>query len=44
MALIFEWDPEKGRANLQKHGVSFEEASSIFGHPTSHHDSGPGAF
>jgi uncharacterized DUF497 family protein len=26
----FEWDPEKARANRRKHGVSFEEAGSIF--------------
>ena len=29
----FEWDPEKGAANLAKHGVSFEEATSVFGDP-----------
>lgn len=29
----FEWDPEKAAANLVKHGVSFEEASSVFGDP-----------
>lgn len=29
----FEWDPAKARQNLQKHGVSFEEASSIFYDP-----------
>ena len=26
----FEWDPHKGAANLRKHGVSFEEASTVF--------------
>ncbi|WP_373091102.1 BrnT family toxin [Zhongshania sp.] len=26
----FEWDPEKARSNLRKHGVSFEEARSVF--------------
>ena len=26
-----EWDPEKAAANLAKHGVSFEEAASVFG-------------
>ena len=31
----FEWDPEKARANLTKHGVSFEEASTAFGDPLS---------
>ena len=28
--LIFEWDPEKGRENEQKHGVGFLEASEVF--------------
>jgi uncharacterized DUF497 family protein len=31
--LQFEWDPEKDAQNLAKHGVSFEEASSVFGDP-----------
>jgi uncharacterized DUF497 family protein len=26
----FEWDAEKATANLRKHGVSFEEAASVF--------------
>lgn len=26
----FEWDAAKARANLGKHGVSFEEAQSVF--------------
>ncbi|MBO4311742.1 MAG: BrnT family toxin [Desulfovibrionaceae bacterium] len=26
----FEWDDEKDRANIRKHGVSFEEASTVF--------------
>ena len=29
----FEWDPEKDRANQKKHGVSFAEASTVFGDP-----------
>ena len=29
----FEWDPEKAAANLRKHGVSFEEAATVFGDP-----------
>ena len=29
----FEWDPEKAALNAAKHGVSFEEAISIFGDP-----------
>jgi uncharacterized protein len=26
----FEWDIEKAESNLQKHGVSFEEAATVF--------------
>ena len=26
----FEWDPEKARANEDKHGVSFFEATEVF--------------
>ena len=26
----FEWDPRKARSNQAKHGVSFEEAESVF--------------
>ena len=33
MSLEFEWDEDKAKGNLKKHGVSFEEASSIFGDP-----------
>ena len=28
--LRFEWDPEKDTANLKKHKVSFQEASTAF--------------
>ncbi len=28
--LRFEWDQEKSRSNLRKHGVSFEEAQTAF--------------
>ena len=35
MGYTFEWDPEKADANLQKHGVSFDEASTVFGDPLS---------
>lgn len=31
----FEWDAAKAAANLRKHGVSFEEASSVFYDPLS---------
>lgn len=27
----FEWDPKKAAANLNKHGVSFQEAATVFG-------------
>ena len=30
MALTFEWDPEKAKTNARKHGVTFEEASTLF--------------
>lgn len=30
MALTFEWDANKARTNLAKHGVSFEEAATLF--------------
>lgn len=33
MSLRFEWDPEKAAANLAKHGVSFEEALTVFSDP-----------
>ncbi len=26
----FEWDPKKAQANISKHGVSFEEAVTVF--------------
>lgn len=29
----FEWDDEKAAANLAKHGVSFEEAKTVFADP-----------
>ncbi|MES1255621.1 MAG: BrnT family toxin [Acidobacteriota bacterium] len=28
---MFEWDPNKASANVTKHGVSFEEAATVFG-------------
>ena len=27
----FEWDPDKAEYNLRKHGVSFQEAATVFG-------------
>jgi uncharacterized DUF497 family protein len=29
----FEWDSQKAALNLQRHGVSFEEAATVFGDP-----------
>lgn len=29
----YEWDPEKDRQNRAKHGISFEEAATIFDGP-----------
>ncbi len=29
-SLRFEWDPKKATLNLRKHGVSFEDAQSVF--------------
>lgn len=31
MIPTFDWDLEKARENLRKHGVSFEEAATVFG-------------
>jgi len=31
----FEWDPGKARLNYRKHGVSFEEAVTVFYDPLS---------
>ncbi|MGH7563042.1 MAG: BrnT family toxin [Gemmatimonadota bacterium] len=33
MSYEFEWDPAKADKNLRKHGVSFDEASTVFGDP-----------
>jgi hypothetical protein len=30
---VFEWDPVKAEANTRKHGVTFDEASTVFGDP-----------
>jgi uncharacterized protein len=27
---MFEWDPVKAAVNLEKHGVSFDEAATVF--------------
>jgi uncharacterized DUF497 family protein len=28
--ILFEWDPGKSTSNLKKHGVSFDEAKTVF--------------
>jgi uncharacterized protein len=35
MSLAFEWDDKKAKKNLKKHGVGFEEASTVFADPLS---------
>jgi len=30
MAIEFEWDPAKAELNLKEHGVSFDEATTVF--------------
>ena len=30
---MFEWDAAKAAANLRKHGVSFDEAATVFADP-----------
>jgi hypothetical protein len=30
---VFEWDPAKAEVNRRKHGVDFDEASTLFGDP-----------
>ena len=31
MRLHFAWDPEKAAENLEKHGISFDDAATVFG-------------
>jgi uncharacterized protein len=31
--VVFEWDDQKARQNVEKHGVSFEEAAEVFFDP-----------
>lgn len=35
MKLGFEWDEAKDKANLRKHGVDFDEATTVFTDPLS---------
>jgi uncharacterized DUF497 family protein len=34
MELIFEWDENKAKANLQNHKISFNEAKTVFNDPS----------
>ncbi|MBI3761083.1 MAG: BrnT family toxin [Chloroflexi bacterium] len=36
MPVRFEWDEEKAKANLKKHKVDFDEASTVFSDPLAH--------
>ena len=38
----FEWDDEKAISNLEKHGVSFGEATEVFYDPNALEDYDPG--
>ncbi|MBF0199956.1 MAG: BrnT family toxin [Desulfamplus sp.] len=31
----FEWDPQKAEKNIEKHGISFGEAATVFSDPLS---------
>jgi uncharacterized protein len=33
MSLTFEWDSRKAQQNREKHGVTFEEAATVFSDP-----------
>jgi uncharacterized DUF497 family protein len=39
--MFFEWDEEKARKNVNKHGVSFDEARSVFDDPLGRIDDDP---
>ena len=34
--LQFEWDPNKNDTNVEKHGITFKEAATVFGDPFSY--------
>jgi uncharacterized protein len=33
LSMMFDWDPDKAASNLTKHGVSFDEAKTVFDNP-----------
>ena len=43
-AMEFEWDGDKERANIDKHGVDFAEAATVFGDPLEVTSVGPRPF
>ncbi len=30
MDLVFEWDAQKSKRNIRKHGIAFDEATTVF--------------
>jgi uncharacterized protein len=30
MDLVFEWDAQKAKRNVRKHGITFDEATTVF--------------
>jgi uncharacterized DUF497 family protein len=28
--IVFEWNPQKAKINFEKHGIAFDEASTVF--------------
>jgi len=33
MDIDFDWDPDKANSNVQKHGITFEEAATVMRDP-----------
>jgi uncharacterized protein len=33
MRFVFDWDPAKAKLNLAKHGISFDDAMTVFADP-----------
>ncbi|MGH9352300.1 MAG: BrnT family toxin [Terriglobia bacterium] len=33
--MLFKWSSEKAKINFKKHGISFEDATTVFGDPLS---------
>jgi uncharacterized DUF497 family protein len=33
MGVEFDWDPTKDMANIEKHGIAFEDAEAVFADP-----------